>query len=34
MFEKMLDNSKIKICLNIKFSDIKNEIEYENLYFT
>ena len=34
MFEKMLDNPNIKVCLNTKFSDIKHEIEYEKLYFT
>lgn len=34
MFEKMLKNPKIKIYLNTKFSDIKNKIEYEKLYFT
>ena len=34
MFEKMLDSPKIKVCLNTKFSDIKDEIEYEKLYFT
>lgn len=34
MFEKMLDNPKIKIMLNTKYSDVKNEIQFENLYFT
>ena len=34
MFERMLDNPKIKVCLNTKFSDIKDGIEYEKLYFT
>ena len=34
MFEKMLDNENIEICLNTKFRDIKDKIEYEKLYFT
>lgn len=34
MFENMLDNDNIRICLNTKFSDIKNNIEYDKLYFT
>ena len=34
MFEKMLDSPKIKVFLNTKFSDVKNNFEYENLYFT
>jgi len=34
MFEKMLDHPKIKIMLNTKYSDIKNEIQFDTLYFT
>ncbi len=34
MFEKMLNSSKINVQLNTKFSDIRNKIEYEKLYFT
>lgn len=34
MFEKMLDNKNIKILLNTEYKDIKNQIEYEKLYFT
>ena len=34
MFEKMLDNQNIKLMLNTKYSEVKNSIQYENLYFT
>jgi UDP-galactopyranose mutase len=34
MFEKMLDNTNIKVMLNTKYSDIKDNIDYEKLYYT
>lgn len=34
MFEKMLDNTNIKVLLNTNFNDIKDDIEYEKLYYT
>lgn len=34
MFEKMLDNKKIKILLNTDYKDVISEIKYEKLYFT
>lgn len=34
MFEKMLDNENIEIKLNTDFKDVKNEIEYDFLFYT
>ncbi len=34
MFEKMLDNENITICLNTSFEKIRKIIEYDKLYYT